>query len=65
MRQLEVIFHQHMNGTNVSGYQVALSLPSNVTDDILDKQFYLEEEGKKAAYILKDGNVVAVVGYRD
>lgn len=40
-------------------------MPENVTDNVLDAQFYLTEEGRKVAYILRAGHVVAVIGYKE
>lgn len=56
---------EFMNGRNISTYQVTFSMPEDVTDYVLDAQFYLSEEGRKVAYILKDGHVIAVVGYKE
>lgn len=64
-RVLEHIFLEYMNGAYISDYQVSLSMPSDVDDRVLDAQFCLEEEGRLAAYILKENNVVAVIGYKE
>ena len=64
-KELEHIFVEFMNGRNISTYQVTFSMPEDVTDYVLDAQFYLSEEGRKVAYILKDGHVIAVVGYKE
>ena len=46
-------------------YYVAFSMPDNVNDNVPDANFYLTEEGRKAAFILRDNQVVAVIGYKE
>lgn len=64
-KELENLFMNYMNGRNVSTHQVTFSMPEDVTDYVLDAQFYLTEEGRKVAYILKEEHVIAVVGYKE
>ena len=64
-RDLEEIFMNYMDGKNESmEYDVAFSMPDNVNDNVLDANYYLTEEGRKAAFILRDNQVVAVIGYK-
>lgn len=65
-RDLEEIFMNYMDGKNESmEYDVAFSMPDNVNDNVLDANYYLTEEGRKAAFILRDNQVVAVIGYKE
>lgn len=40
-------------------------MPDNADKNILNSRAELMEEGKDAACILKGGNVIAVVGYKE
>lgn len=65
-RELEEVFMNYMEGKNEPmEYEVAFSMPDNVNDNVLDADFYLTEEGKKSAFILRDNQVVAVIGYKE
>ena len=65
-RDLEEIFMNYMDGKNESmEYDVSFSMPDNVNDNVLDANYYLTEEGRKAAFILRDNQVVAVIGYKE
>lgn len=56
----------YMNGgTEPEEYKVTLSMPENVNDNVLDADFYLTEEGRKSAFILSSGTVIAVIGYKE
>lgn len=62
--ELKQIFMEHLNGTYVGEYEVLLETPDNADKNILNSRAELIEEGKDVAYILKGGNVIAVVGYQ-
>ena len=62
---LEQIFIKHLNGTYEGEYKVLLEIPDNADKNILSSSAELIGEGKAVAYILKDGNVIAVVGYNN
>lgn len=65
-RELEEVFMNYMNGKNEPmEYDVTFSIPDNVNDNVLDADFYLTEEGKSSAFILRDNQVVAVIGYKE
>lgn len=65
-RDLEETFMNYMDGKNEpTGYKVTFSMPENVNDNVLDADFYLKEEGRKSAFILRDDKVVAVIGYKE
>ena len=65
IEELEQIFIKHLNGTYEGEYKVLLEIPDNVHKNILNSSAELIGEGKAVAYILKDGNVIAVVGYKE
>ena len=65
IEELEQIFTGHLNGTYEGEYKVLLEVPDNADKNILNSSARLIKEGKAAACILKDGNVIAVVGYRE
>ena len=62
---LEQIFIKHLNGTYEGEYKVLLEIPDNADKNILSSSAELIGERKAVAYILKDGNVIAVVGYNN
>lgn len=64
-KELEEIFMGYMNGLATEGYKVSQTMPENVTDNVLDADFYITEEGRKSAFILKDDIVIAVIGYKE
>ena len=65
IEQLGQIFINHLNGTYEGEYKVLLEIPDNADKNILSSSAELIGEGKAVAYILKDGNVIAVVGYNN
>ncbi len=65
IEELEQIFIKHLNGTYEGEYKVLLEIPDNADKNILSSSAELIGEGKAVAYILKDGNVIAVVGYNN
>ena len=46
-------------------YKVLLEIPDNADKSIHNSSARLMGEGKAVACILKDGNVIAVVGYKE
>lgn len=65
IEELEQIFTGHLNGTYEGEYKVLLEVPDNADKNILNSSARLIKEGKATACILKDGNVIPVVGYRE
>ena len=65
IEELEQIFTEHLNGTYKGEYSVLLEMPDNADKNILNSRARLIEEGKNVACILKDGKVIAVVGYKE
>lgn len=52
---------EHIRGE----YKVLPEVPDNADKNILNSRAALIGEGKDAACILKGGNVIAVVGYKE
>ena len=65
IEELEQIFIDHLNGTYEGEYKVLLEIPDDADKNILSSSAELIGERKAVAYILKDGNVIAVVGYKE
>ena len=65
IEELEQIFIGHLNGTYKGEYKVLLEVPNNADKNILNSRAALIGEGKDAACILKGGNVIAVIGYKE
>ena len=65
IEELEQIFIGHFNGTYEGEYKVLLEMPDNADKNIFNSRAELIEDGKDVAYILKSGNVIAVVGYKE
>ncbi|MCM1385773.1 MAG: helix-turn-helix domain-containing protein [Bacillus sp. (in: Bacteria)] len=65
LERLEQIFMDYKSGSYSNEYDVSFELPGNITENILNCKNKLLEEGKSVAYILKEENVIAVIGYRE
>ncbi|MCM1541465.1 MAG: hypothetical protein NC121_09395 [Blautia sp.] len=65
IEELEQMFIGHLDGTYRGEYEVLLEVPDNADKNILNSRATLIEEGKNVACILKGGNVIAVVGYKE
>ncbi len=65
LEKLEQIFEEYYAGTYNGEYTISLETPYNIGKDILNCRTELIEEGKKTGYILKDNNIIALIGYRD
>lgn len=65
LEQLEQIFEEYYDGIYNGEYIISLETPCNVEMDILNCRAELMEEEKKVGYILKDDNIIALIGYRE
>ena len=65
IEELIQIFTEHLNETYEGEYKVLLEVPDNADENILKSRAELIGEGKDVACILKDGNVIAVLGYKE
>ena len=65
LEQIEKIFEEYFKGTYKGEYIISLETPCNIGKDILNCRAELMEEGKKTGQILKDDNIIALIGYRE
>lgn len=49
---------------NENGFSLALELPSDANENITDVTDELISEGKKVCYLLRQGIIIAVIGYK-
>lgn len=64
IEQIEEIFLKSCEGIINDKYTVVHEVPENAGNNIIECQNELISEGKKVAYILQEGVIVALVGYR-
>ena len=64
IEELEQIFTEYLNGTYKGEYNVLLEMPDNADKNVLNSRATLIGEGKDVACILKNGKVIAVLGYK-
>lgn len=65
LEQLEQIFTDYKSGSYNEEYIVLFELPSNATENIIACKDKLLKEGNSIAYILKEKNIIAVIGYKE
>ena len=65
LEQVEQIFIDYKSGSYNGEYIVLSELPSNATENILACKDELLREKNSIAYILKEKNIVAVIGYKE
>ncbi len=65
IEELEQILIEHLNGRYEGEYKVLSEMPDHANTNIRSSRARLMREGKEVACILRDGNVVAVVGYKE
>ncbi len=65
IKEMEQIFIEHLNGTYEGENKVLLEVPDNADKNILNSSARLIEEDKDVACILKNGKVIAVLGYKE
>lgn len=65
LKQLEQIFMEYYVGNYKGEYIISFETPCDIGRDILDCRKELMEEEKKVGYILKNDNIVAMIGYRE
>lgn len=65
LEQLEQIFVNYKNGSSDDTCIVSLEIPSNATENILNCKAELVGERKDVACILRDDNIIAIIGYKE
>lgn len=63
LEELESIFMNYKNGITVEEYAVLTELPQSVPEYIVECRNELIKDGKKIACLMKEDNVVALIGY--
>lgn len=64
IEQIEDIFLKSYDGVINDTYTVVHELPDNAERNTVELKNELLREGKQVAYLLQDGVIVAVVGYK-
>lgn len=64
IEQIKEIFLKFCEGIANDKYTVAHESPENVGSNIIECKNEQTSEGKNVAYILKEGAIVALVGYK-
>lgn len=62
--QIENIFLKSCEGIVDDNYMVIHEIPENTENNIIECKNELLNEGKQVAYIMREGVVVALVGYK-
>jgi hypothetical protein len=65
LEKLEQIFVEYHNGIYDEEYNVSFETPSDVEKDIRNCRAELIQEGNNIGYILKNGHIIAVIGYKE
>lgn len=65
LKQLEQIFRASKIGNYHGEYHVAFEPVDIISADIMSCRNELAAEGKSVAYILKEKDIIAVVGYKE
>jgi hypothetical protein len=65
LEQLEQIFVEYHNVIYDEEYNISFEMPSDDEKDILNCRAELIEEENSIGYILKDGHIIAVIGYKE
>lgn len=64
LEQIEQIFMDYKSGSYHGEYVVLSEPPINISEQVLTCKNELLKEDKSIAYILKEENVIAVIGYK-
>lgn len=65
IEQIEDIFLKSCEGVIDATYTVVHELPDNAESNIMECTNDLLKEGKRVAYLMQNGLVVSVVGYKN
>ncbi len=65
LEELKEIFIEYNNGVYKRDYKVLLKVPNNVGRNIVDCTKELIEEGKNIAYLTKEKDIIAIIGYKE
>lgn len=65
LEEVESVFMNYKNGTEIDEYVVLEDLPENASEYIVECRGGLINEGKNVIALAKENKVVALVGYQD
>lgn len=65
LNSLEQVSKDYKTGVSNDEYSVRLEIPENASENAQGAANELSGEGKKVAFLLKDGRIVAVIGYKE
>ena len=64
MKQIKEIFLKFCEGIENDKYTVVHEIPKNAGSNIIEGKNEQISEGKNVAYILREGVIVALIGYK-
>ena len=64
LEQIENIVKDIENGKSHVEYSVEHQLPAGANENIVNTMDELVQEGKQVCFLLKDGQIIAAIGYR-
>lgn len=64
LEQIEKLVKDLDNGIMHEGYSVEYKLPSGADENITNSMEELIEEGKRVCFLLRDKQIISVVGYK-
>ena len=64
LEKIEEIVKDLYIGVSHEGYSVEYELPSQANTNIIDVTEDLIQEGKQVCFLLKDNQIISVIGYK-
>ena len=55
----------HDGNVNSEGYVLGIRIPESAEENVIISANELVSEGKKVCFLIREGKVISVVGYRD
>ena len=65
LEEVEFVFMNYKNGTEIDEYVVLEDLPENASEDIVECMEEVKHEGKKVAVLIKENKVLALISYQE
>ena len=65
LEKLRHVFSEYMNSLSDNLLIVLTEEPKNISQNVVNVKTELTREGKQVAYILKNEEVIAVIGYME
>lgn len=60
-----IILNYYDGKTDEVGFRVESELPNQANENIIDATNELISEGKRVCYLLRDNEIIAVIGYKE